>query len=633
MQLPSLLQNRRMAAAIVTVLAVVVYWNALDNRFAFDDIRIVEDNQSIQTLDALPEAVMSSYWPGRYGDLLSLWRPTTTALLGLEYVAGDGSPRVFHAVNLLGHAAVTLLTFLLLSELMSLAAAFIAAALFAVHPVHVEAVANIVGIAEIASAAFLLAACLIYVRGSPEKGWRPALAVAALYALAFGAKEGAVTLPGVIFLLDAARERLAFRDLGGYLRRVWRVYVAMAVVAIGLLLARYQILGVVAQPVSPLGADILAEIPRIWTLAEVWSNYARLWVFPMDLSADYSPSIIPMSTSWRAANLTGLLLALMVLGMSLIAWRRAVMKRGEDSARAAGFGVVWFIITMSPTSNVLFLSGVLLAERTFYLPSVGLAAATGWLFVRMAQRRRRAAWALLIVVLSLASWRTWTRTPSWRDNQTMFATLIREYPQSGRSQWVLGDILLGRGRTSEALFAYRAAVGLLGPNYLLYTATGQRLLDIGLYRPAEFLLKVAWKRQPGYSVAPGLLAVAYSETGYPVRAEHTAQAALAVDEDDPFRWQILSWALASQGELEEAARVKERGEEFSFVESWQTWTASAILDAAEGASERAIAAIDSASARAVTDEARSRVEEARIFILGADALPDTLPVAAETVNR
>ncbi|MDA0312832.1 MAG: hypothetical protein O2992_12045 [Gemmatimonadetes bacterium] len=207
---------------------------------------------------------------------LGLWRPTTQALFGLQWIVGDGAPWLFHWVNLLGHAAVTELVFLVLLELMSGAVALHGALIFTVHPVHVEAVANIVGLSEITSAGFFLGACLLHLRGPAESKWPRAAALGALYAIAFGSKEGAVTPPAVIFLLDAARGRLGWRDLPQYLEERWRAYAAMVIVAGALLLVRWEILGTIANPIGPLGTDLLIDVPRIWTVAEVWGNYARL---------------------------------------------------------------------------------------------------------------------------------------------------------------------------------------------------------------------------------------------------------------------------------------------------------------------------------------------------------------------
>jgi tetratricopeptide (TPR) repeat protein len=591
------LRSPRCAAVLVGALAALIYANSLVNGFAYDDIHIVTNNTRIHQLSTLPQAMARPYWPEDYGKALGLWRPVTTGLLGLQYAVSGGNPALFHAVNVVLNALVSALVVLLLAELMSVPAAFVGGLIFAVHPVHVEAVANVVGIAEILPALLFLLACLVHVRGPERTGWGRALGIGALYALAFGAKESAVTLPGAIFLLDAARTRLAFRDLKAYVRDRWRVYFVMVAVAGAMLLAREEVLGNIAHPLPPLGADILSEIPRIWTLADVWSNYVRLMVFPMDLSSDYSPNVIPIFMGWKAANLVGLVLALSILAGALVAWRRPAMARGRETARTAAFGVMWFLITVSPVANVLFLSGVLLAERTLYLPSIGFAAAAGWLFVRLARERRRVAWAAVAVVVTLMGWRTWKRNPTWRDNVTVFAQMIADYPYSGRSQWVLGDLFYQKGSLHRALVAYRAAIGILGSSYQIIAEVSKKLITSGRYEPAERLLQAAWREHPDFWVAPALLAVIYQRLDDPKQTEQYARIALALDDTDPVRWHLLSWALAMEGRWQEAAEARKGAIRNGEAGHWQQWMQLAYSEALAGDVPAAERALDSARIR------------------------------------
>ncbi len=617
---PSPLVDRRAALALVAILAGLVFANSLENRFAYDDLHIVVTNDRIHSLGTLPGALAQPYWTGDYGEEMGLWRPTTIALLGLQYAAGDGSPAVFHAVNVALHVLASVLVLLVLLELMPLAAAAAGALVFAVHPVHVEAVANVIGVAELASTAALLAACLIHLRSGERSGWRPAIAIGALYALGFGAKESAVTLPAIVFLLDAARARLAIGDLTAYLGRRWRVYVAMAGVAGAMLAARFAILGSVADPFAPLGGDLLREIPRIWTLAEVWTHYVRLWVFPLDLASDYSPNVIPISVGWNATNTVGLLLALGLLVVSLVAWRRPALGPEVTSSRMAAFGVVWFIVTISPVSNTVFLSGVLLAERTLYLPSVGLAAATGWLVARLARERPRGAWIGLAVALALSSARTWTRSPTWYDNATMLATLIDEHPQSGRSQWILGDAFLRQDRVSEGLRSYRAAIGILGTHYQLLTEISKQLLEIEHYRAAETLLEFAAENDPQFPLAHGLLALIRAEYGDAEGAERYARASLEREEFDPTRHHLLAWSLAAQGRLDEARAARARGLEQGAARFWQQYVYEAYARRAEGDPVAAHAALDSAWLRVVTEIGRATLDSVRVSEFGLEPL-------------
>ena len=613
-RLGSPLSDARTAYLLVGLVAALVYVNSLPNLLTYDDVHIIQNNTAIHQLGTLPEAVLSPYWPNDHGRGLGLWRPVTTALFGLQWVAGGGAPVVFHAVNVAAHVAATLLVLALLIELLSLAAATAGALVFAVHPVHVEAVANVVGLSEVVSTVALLGALLVHVRGGPSSGWGRALAIGALYLLGFGAKESGVTLPGLVLLVDAARRPLSFAGLPAYLRDRWRVYLVMFAVAVGLLTARYAVLGSLASPFAPLGATLLEEIPRIWTLGAVWLHYVRLWVFPLDLSADYSPNVLPISTSWGLENTVGVVVALLVLGTTLLAWRRTDLARGRDTAKAAAFGVVWFVIAISPTSNTLFLSGVLLAERTFYLPSVGLAAATGWLVVRLASERPRAVPVVLVLTLLGASVRTWTRNTTWYDSSRMLTVLVRDYPQSGRSQWILGDQFMMAGRPSEAFRAYRASISLLGAEYPVVTEIARSMIDYGYYDPAERLLSFAIADRPEFSTAYRLMSSSRAEQGDAVGAERWARETIARESpgNDPARHHILAWALAAQGRLDEAEEERARADALARPVFWQGYAYEAYAERARGDGATAAAKLDTAWITVRTEAGRRALDSVMV---------------------
>jgi len=391
----------------------------------------------------------------------------------------------------------------------------------------------------------------------------------------------------------------------------------MALVAAAMLAIRFRVLGNVAHPFSPLGADLLEQIPRIWTIAEVWSHYVRLLVFPMDLSSDYSPNVIPISIGWHAANLVGVLLALGLLLVALVAWRQPDMARGGGSARTVGFGIVWFVITISPVANALFLSGVLLAERNLYFPSIGFVAALGWLVVRAARERPRVSVAAMLAVVTLMGWRTWERNPTWRDNTSVFGRLIADYPQSGRSQWVLGDLFFERGRPRQGLVSYRAAINILGAHYPLITEISRKLIDSGYYPAAEHLLLRAWKEHPDIAVAPHLLAVAYSGQGNVRETERFCRIALELDDESAVPHHLLAWAYAQDGRWKEAAEARQSAIDRGEGEHWQQWVSLAYLRHQAGDSAEVRTALDSALTRAGSEYARRQVDSLRAAYLGA----------------
>lgn len=631
-RLGSPLRDKRSAYLLVGFLAVLVYLNALPNDFAYDDYHIVATNTNLHQIETFDDALLSPYWPGSYGRELGLWRPVTTLVFGVQYLVGGGDALIFHMVNLLTHLAVSVVLLALLYELLSAAAAFAGALIFAVHPVHVEAVANIVGFSEVLSALAVVSACLLHIREGPVSSWRSALKIGALYFVAFGAKESGVTLPGLIFVVDAARGRIAFGDVPRYIADRWKTYAVMLLVAIALLAGRFGILGSIASPFGPLGADLLQEIPKIWTLGDIWMHYIRLWVFPLDLAADYTPNVLPISISWRPENVVGVGMALLILGMALIAWQRPDLRAGVDSSKAAGFGVVWFMIAMSPVSNTLFLSGVLLAERTLYLPSVGLAAATGWLIVRLADSRKQVAWGALVVMVTLASVRTWTRNPTWMDTNTVFDHLLEDYPQSGRSQWALGDQFVRGGQISQGLVSYRAAINLLGTSYQLMTEIASSLMNLEQYRGAENLLRFAIQDSPQFPLGYSLVTAIRAEYGDAPGTEEWARQSLELYDPDAARHHLLAWSLAAQGRFEEAADARAQGEEIARGVFWQAFMYNAYVAQAAGDTTAALAAIDTAWARVMTETGRVALDSVRVTEFGLETfrLPEAGVATPET---
>ncbi len=610
----------RSAAFLAGAAAVLLSANSVLNDFAYDDVPVVVENTALQNLDALPEALVSPYWPNEYGRDLGLWRPVATALYSIQWAVWGENPAMFHVVNVLLHGVVTALVVLVLAELAPLALAFVAGLLFAVHPVHVEAVANVVGLAEVFSSALYLGACLLFLRAGERIGLLPGAAITILFVLAFLAKESAVTLPGVLFLLDGARDNVAFKEALSYVRRRWALYLSLTAAAGLILIGRYAVLGSLASPLAPLGATLLeSEVPRIWTVASTWPHYFRLLFFPLDLSVDYSPAVIPLAFNWTGSGILGALLLLGALGLSLRLWGTETLGVDRHPPRLFSFGVVWLVITLSPVSNVLFLSGVLLAERTLYLPSVGFVALLAWIGAELYKERRRVAEGALILVLILMSLRTVTRNAVWRDNFTVFDTLMREHPESGRAQWLLGDAqhMVGDQRTGNR--QYRVAISLLNGSYPVLVEVGRRLLVNGQTDAAEALLLRAWDENPDKGIAPQLLAgIHYAERDYPAAIE-AAQAAIAYYESqDVLSNHLLAHSLAAEGRWEESVQARRLTIEAGEGHRWQQWFWLAQAYAQSGDTTRALESLDSARTKVRPPDDSGQIDSIQAVLTGSE---------------
>lgn len=555
----------------VFVLAAAVYANASGNGFALDDQFIILANERVHGVDRIPEAITQPYWPGAPGRI-GLYRPLTAASFAIDWQLWGADARPFHLTNIALHALAALLVFAVLGPLVGLPGAAAGAALFAVHPVHVEAVANTVGRSELLAAILVLAAAALYQRlqsTSWLRLWAGAGAIAAAYFLGLAAKEIAVTLPALLLLLELGRTaraepgsdsegpgsgprslRSVLADALAGARRRWPVYGLLTLALAGYLSLRTWALG------TPLGNDAapfletLSAPQRVMTAVSVWPEYLRLMLAPVDLVADYSPGVIMPALGFGPHVLAGLLVAALAALLVAACWR---------TQPTVSLGVLWFAVAMLPIANLAFPVGVLLAERTLYLPSVGLAMAAAGAF-RWAwgdPRRRRTAIVAGIVVLTLAATRTWLRTPTWRTTTTVIDSLVRDHPESFRAQWVLADRALERGHGDEALQRFRRATALMPTHYRLRVDYGHALVRLRRYAAAARNFRAARDAVPEILDAHVNLMIALMAAGHPDQAVAAGMEALLWHPDHRAIHHQLAIALTRTGQYQRALAARQ----------------------------------------------------------------------------
>lgn len=459
----------RLHAVLVVLAAMGVYALSVRNGFAYDDVPLVVLDPRVHSLGNVPAILSKPYWPVG-GQELAIWRPLTTLSFAVDWAVSGGAPAWFHLSNVLWHVAACLLVLCLLQQLFTPPAPLAGALFFAVHPVHVEAVANVVGRGDVISAVFALAACVLWIR-RPDGEARPTtltvLAVSALFTLALFAKESAVMLPALLMLLDAAcgRWRLERATLRAYVRAVTPAFAVFAVVITGYLGVRSVVLDALAPARVHPAADVLASRWHLFlTALQAWPHYLRLLLFPRTLLIDYGPRIIMPATTWTSSAVLGLTIIVGLVFGGLLALARG---RGRTA-----LGLLWLPVAVLPVSNLLFTTGVLVAERTLYLPSfaaaAGFAGAIGATALLASTHRRRVLQASAAVILVLLAARTVIRVPEWESTERIFASLARDRPDSFRAHWILaraarqaGDREAARRHYAEALRLWPYREGML----------------------------------------------------------------------------------------------------------------------------------------------------------------------------
>lgn len=511
---------RLLAAVLVIALAAAApYGLTLGNKFALDDRAEILNHVLVRSLANLG-AIFASQGRDGAGAPNGLYRPLTTLSFALDYALAGPNPWWFHLVNVLLHLGVSLLAFAVIRDwLDDDRAAFGSALLFAVLPVHVEAVANVAGRKELLAAAFCLGTIFSYRRAQASGGWRLALPPLT-FAAGLLSKEIAVAALGVIVFEDLVlRRNSAF---GAARQRTLTLYGALTLTLAGYLAARWAVVGGFAPPAIPVldnPAAHAATSTRLLTAIAVLGLGLRLQVAPFDLSPDYSLNAIPLATSPFDLRVLAALAILAALGAVL--W----LLRGQRGLLVAA---ALYVLALAPAANLFFAIGTVFGERLLYLPSVGFCALLGFAWARAAEARGRTAGAVLALVAVLGAAASARYAAAWHDDASLFAAAVRSRPQSAKVRYNYAVALRDRGDLPGALQQYDAAIDIHPTYEIAWSNRGAVRWELGDRAGAYADLTRAIELDPRDVYALVNRGLLLNLSGAPSRALADLDAALAI---------------------------------------------------------------------------------------------------------
>jgi len=390
----------------------------------------------VRSLDNVPRMIAKMASPKGFG-----YRPVRNLTHMIEYQVYGLSTWGYHLTNLVLHALACFLLFLLarrmgLGPWASLAGMMV----FAVHPLHTEAVTYISGRRDVLYSLFFVAGMLCYVAGvQQKKWWLPVLALG-MYALSIFSKEMGITLPAVLYLWEV----LVNRRGEGWARRLWLPVREQPLFwgiiwagALGFFLFRGVILPRTFQP-TWWGGDPAVNFA---TVAAVHLRYLAVQVLPVDLLADYSKEAFPLATGpGDPRALAGALVVLMTFGVAAGTLRRHPL---------VAFSLMAYWVLLLPVSHVIP-HHELAAEHHLYLPSAFLCFALGVGCVHLGRLR---AWAgpaacaaLCVPLVAL----TIARNEVWRTEETLWTSVLVEHLWCARAGLNLGAYYLDRHEWERA---------------------------------------------------------------------------------------------------------------------------------------------------------------------------------------
>jgi Flp pilus assembly protein TadD len=566
------------APPVVLVLAALVpFLGTLRYGFVYDDVPIIVENGYLHAWSGVLSAWRHTYWAAENMVVGGrLFRPTVQSLYSALWNLGGASPWIFHAFLLGLHVAVTIALWRLLRSALPRWCAFLGALLFAADPVHVEAVANIVGTAEVLVAlgtllfVAVLARCLS--RNDREVGWSSALLLSASYFLTIGAKESGAALPALAFLWwwgwrpDASQQRPGFVRV---LRAGWRLWLGCALALGAMVMLRHSVvgeLGVGSDSVA-IGIQGLSAPARAWTMIAAWPLVGALLFWPATLRMHYGHSLVqPQSGQTLTAVICLGVVSVAVIGGMLLA------RRGERRPLTA---TAWIVLAYLPASNLLLPTGQLLAERTMYVPSLGaamlVAGALGALggFAELPARRdddapsgsfagltpARVVAAIATILAVAGATRSALGASVWRNNFSVFTAAIAADPAAYRPYMALGSWYLQKGDTTNAERLFDRAHSLYDRDPALALDFAQLLLARGeKSRALSVLTPAAHARSDLAMLRVTYLATLLEVRGADsviadIRSQHGPDAARAT------RFLFLARAFERKGQPDSAANV------------------------------------------------------------------------------
>jgi tetratricopeptide (TPR) repeat protein len=535
--------------AFLLGLAALPYLNTLHNLFIYDDTVQVVNNPYLQNFHHLKEIFTTPVWSFLGGDYShNYYRPLMSFgyLLCRQFLGPI--PLAFHAVNLVLNLLVVLLLFLVTRRMFNdRLLAFVAASLFAVHPIHSESVAWIAAITDIELALFYLLTFWFFLRLSKLRGRRLILgefSMAVSFALALLAKEPAVTLVVLATLYEhTCREDRQETTVRIKLSR----YGPLWLLLIAYLSVRTHFMG---------GLASRSQFPNMGPDAEIFSALALVgqyvWklVWPDRLCAFY---VFHMSTSPSDPRVIGGAVALMVLAFLIVFfWNRV---------RLVSFGLLFFFLNLAPVLNAPWMAANVFTERYLYLPSVGFCWALGWAGTTLwrATTRHSAQWRALVVIsavtiAALCTFRIIRRNCDLHDDETFYKATLALQPDAYIFHINLAAIYLDRDDFQNAERELREA-DKVAPDYpLILNNFGLLNLKLKRYDEALGYLIRSILKNPKAPQPHLYLAQVYEQTG---RADYAEKEFLTAINLSPLSQGArlgLGEFYFDQGRLQEAER-------------------------------------------------------------------------------
>ncbi|KAH8310236.1 hypothetical protein KR044_000156 [Drosophila immigrans] len=571
-------------------------------KFVFDDTVAIVKNKNVYTLPTNWTAIFShDFWgaPLLSADSHKSFRPLTTLMFHYEYALLGLNAAHMKFLNLLLHCVNTLLMWRLVRSLYVEDIdierwATISSALFAAHPVHVEAVSGVVGRAELMFGLIHLLCLLLTVASVDKRGGSSVFSILLLTAVGMLFKESAVTIPLSCAMLDYFQNgsymlpwKLQQRIISTRLRYLCYVGGTGLLVVLRLWWQNFE------APEFKAVDNPIAHSEQLLTrgLSQQYLYVMNFWLLlcPQWLCFDWALGCVKLVTSIWDMRL-----------QAVIAFYSFVLVSLMNFRRLAGLmiGLALMVIPFLPASGIIRV-GFVIAERTLYVPSIGfcLLSVYGFLYCYnyLADKSlwRHTLQALLMLLFAVLMLRTRQRAADWLNEEQLFSSALQVCPNNAKVHYNIARLATDMGNSSKAFQHYHRAIELY-PEYEsalmnlgnLYREHGQlqtaekyiraalaaypafpvAWMNLGIvqsaqkkYNEALDSYKQALKYRAEYAVCYYNMGNLYLEQQRYAEALHHWQHAVAVNPRQPKAWANILTMLDNRSMYEDALRLSEQG--------------------------------------------------------------------------
>ncbi len=449
---------------LIAIITLIVFFNTFQNDFVFDDESVVQNNSSITSLSNIPK-----YFTGEEGFhkvIGKYYRPIVSATYAIDYALYGLSPIGFHITNVIIHLISCLLLFKIFSLLFAKSKygnliSLLVTLIFAVHPIHTEAVSWISGRTDSIVTLFFFASFLYYVKfsegeNSENKNSKFLTLSLVFYFIGLLSKEMIVTMPVIILLYDFLYRKRPI----AYLKENIKTYLLFAGITIFYFIIRYLALKDVPDRLNYMYFVGKDSGVVFFTMLKTIPLYFKLLLYPVNLLYHYN-GVIPDSSSFDANSIFSLVFVLGIIIASILLYK----KQSKIS-----FVLLFFLVTLSPVMNIIPTMNFM-AERFLYLTSFCLSLFIGIILLKYLNDKNKAAILILggLILVSF-SYLTIKRNAEWKTNDILYSTA------DGVDGNVLlvnaGNIYANNKNYDEAAKRYRRAIEIRDNSLLAHHNLG-----------------------------------------------------------------------------------------------------------------------------------------------------------------